>query len=67
MAFGEGRLDRRLADRQPVESAVELVLVDDPETELLAQAGGGGVGRQRAGGGKLGAGIENAADRERQD
>jgi hypothetical protein len=53
IAFGEGRLDRRLADRQPVEGAVELVLVDHPETELFAEAGGRSVGRQRAGGGKL--------------
>src|SRR6202023_3342148 len=36
MAFGKGRLDRRLADRQPVEGAIELVLVDHPETKLLA-------------------------------
>ena len=44
MAFGEGRLDRRLADRQPVEGAVELVLVDHSETELFAKAGGRSVG-----------------------
>jgi hypothetical protein len=67
MVFGEGRLDCRLADRQPVECAVELVLVDHPESELLAEAGGRGVRRQRPGGGKLGAGIENAADHQGQD
>ena len=67
MAFGEGRLDRRLADRQPVECAIELVLIDHPESELLAEAGGRSVRRQRAGGGKLGAGIEDAADHQGQD
>src|ERR1700730_5505279 len=67
MAFGEGRLDRRLAARQPVECAIELVLVDYPQTELLAEAGGRGVRRQRAGGGKFGTGIENAAAHEGQD
>jgi hypothetical protein len=66
MAFGKGRLDRRLADRQPVECAIELVLVDHPESELLAEAGGRSVRRQRAGGGKLGAGIEDAADHQGQ-
>jgi hypothetical protein len=67
MAFGEGRLDCRLADRQPVECAVELVLVDHPETELLAKAGGRRVRRQRPGGGKLGTRIEDAANGEGQD
>src|SRR6202023_2346390 len=67
MAFGEGRLDCRLADRQPVECAVELVLVDHPESELLAKAGGRGVRRQRPGGGKLRPGIEDAANGEGQD
>jgi len=67
MAFGKCRLDCRLADRQPVECAIELVLVDHPETELLAKAGACRVGRQRPGGGKLGTGIEDAADREGQD
>jgi hypothetical protein len=42
MTLGEGRLDRRLADRQPVECAIELVLVDHSKTELLAKAGARG-------------------------
>ena len=67
MAFGERRLDRRLADRQPVECTIELVLIDQPESELLAKAGSRGVRRQRPGGGKLGAGIEDAADDQGQD
>src|SRR6266403_369661 len=67
MAFGEGRLDCRLADRQPVECAIELVLVDHPETELLAKAGGRRVRRQRPGGGKLGTGSEDAVDHQGQD
>src|ERR1700726_3634626 len=67
MSFGEGRLDRRLAYRQPVECPIELVLIDQPETELLAKAGSRGVRRQRPGGGKLGPGIEDAADHQGQD
>src|SRR6202030_4489385 len=67
MAFGEGRLDCRLADRQPVEGAIELILVDHPESELFPKAGGGSVRRQRPGGGKFGTRIENAADHEGQD
>src|ERR1700738_1258086 len=67
MAFGEGRLDCRLAAPQPVECAIEFVLVDHPETELLAKAGGRGIRRQRPGGGKLGPGIEDAADYQGQD
>jgi hypothetical protein len=38
-----------------------------PESELLAKAGGRRVRRQRARGGKLGAGIEDAANHEGQD
>jgi len=53
MTFGKGRLDCRLAHRQPVEGTVEFVLADHPETQLLAEARGGGVRRQGAGGGKL--------------
>src|ERR1700726_3028073 len=67
MSFGEGRLDRRLAYRQPVEGPIELVLIDQPETELLAKAGSRGVRRQRPGGGKLGPGIEDATDHQGQD
>ncbi len=67
MALGEGRLDRRLADCQPIECAIELVLVDHPETELLAKAGARSVRRQRTGGGKFGTRIEDAADHEGQD
>ena len=67
MAFGKRRLDGRLADCQPVQCAIELILVDHPESELLAEAGGRGVRRQSPGGGKLGTGIEDAADHEGQD
>ena len=67
MVFGQCCLDRRLADGEPVESGVELVLIDHAEAELLAQAGAGGVRRQRAGGGELGAGIQQAADHQSQD
>src|SRR5712671_2557821 len=42
-------------------------VVDHPEIELLAKAGGRRVGRQRPGGGKLGTRIEDAANHEGQD
>ena len=67
MAFGKRRLDGGLADRQPVECAIEFVLIDQPESELLAKAGSRGVRRQRPGGSKLGPGIEDAADHQGQD
>jgi len=67
VVFGERRLDRRLADGEPVEGGVELVLIDRTETELLTEAGAGRVRRQCTGGGKLGAGLEQTADHEGQD
>ena len=67
VVFGERRLDRRLADGQPVDSGAELVLIDHAEAELLAQAGAGGVRRQCAGGGELGARNQQAADDQGQD
>ena len=67
MALGQRRLDRWLAHRQPVERAVEFVFVDHAQAELFAQARGRGVRRQRAGGGQLGAGLDQAADDECQD
>jgi hypothetical protein len=39
VVFGERRLDRRLADGEPVEGGVELVLIDRTEAELLTEAG----------------------------
>src|SRR5207237_10030500 len=62
MAFGEGCLDCWLAYRQTVECAIELVLVDHPESELLGEAGGRGVRRTRARGGKLGRGLDAAGE-----
>ena len=67
MAPGQRRLDRRLADRQPVESAVELLLVDGTEAELGPEAGAGGLRRERARRRELRAGIEDPADGERED
>jgi hypothetical protein len=64
---GERPLDRRLTDRQPVQRGVKLVLINDAEAELLAEAGAGGLWRQRAGAGELGTGLEQAADDKRQD
>ena len=51
---GERRLDRRLALHEPVERDIELVLVDRPETEHLAEAGSRGERVEHAGGGELG-------------
>src|SRR6516164_1515971 len=62
VASGERPLDCRLANRQPVQCGVELVLINDAKAELLAEAGAGGLRRQRAGGGELGTGLEQAAD-----
>ena len=67
MAPGQGRLDIRLADRQPVEGTIKFLLVDGPQAELGAEAGGGGLWRERARSRELRAGIEDAADGERQD
>jgi len=67
MMLGEAHLDCRLADRQPVECAIELVLVDHPESELLAKAGSRSERRQSPRRGKLGTRIEDAANHEGQD
>jgi hypothetical protein len=48
MAAGQRRLDGGLAHRQPVEGAIEFLLVDRPQAEFGAETGGGGVGRERA-------------------
>ena len=67
MALGQRRLDGGLALQQPVERGVELVLIDLAETEPVRQAGGGRGGGERARGGELGGGIEDAADEQGQD
>src|SRR4051794_1790860 len=54
---GERRFDRGLALREPVERAVELVLVDRAQAYELAEARGGGLGRKGLGGGELGGGL----------
>src|SRR3954463_6090008 len=64
MALGECGLDGGLGCRQPVECGLEFVLVDAAEREHVAEARGGGGGRQRAGGGEFGCGVEDAADDE---
>ena len=48
MAAGQRRLDIFLPDRQPVEGAVELLLVDRAEAELGAEAGGREFGESGA-------------------
>ncbi len=64
VALGQRCLDRRLALQQPIQRAVKFVLIDRTETEQFAEARCGGGRRQRAGGGELGCGIENAADQK---
>src|SRR3954469_17313735 len=66
MASGERGFDGELALMQPVESGVELVLVDLAEAEHRAEAGGRGVRRQRPRGGQFRGGIEDPADDQRQ-
>jgi hypothetical protein len=53
-----------VALKQPVERGVEFVLVNLAEAEHVAEAGCGGGGRQRPGGGGLRRGIEDAADEQ---
>ncbi len=67
MAAGQRRLNGGLAHRQPVEGAIEFLLVDRPQAEFGAETGGGGVGRERARRRELRARIEHPADDERQD
>src|SRR5207344_1290618 len=50
---GERRLDRRLALPEPVERDIELVLVDRPQTEHLAEARSCGERVEHAGGGEV--------------
>src|ERR1700687_5562860 len=67
MTFGQGCLDGGLARQQPVERGVEFVVIDRAEAEPFAEAGGRRGGREAAGGGKLGGGIEDAANQHGQD
>ena len=53
-ACGRALLDRLLALAEPVEGDIEFVLVDRPEPEHSAEAGGGGERIEHAGGGQLG-------------
>jgi len=67
MAFGQNGLDGGLTHQQPVERGVKFVVIDRAETERFAEAGGGRVGREGAGGGELGDGVEDATDQNGQD
>ena len=55
-------LDAGLALEQPVHGAVELVLAGVLDAEFLAQRVGQGLAGQGAGGGQLGAGIQDAGE-----
>ena len=67
MALGERGLDRTLALEQPVERGVEFVLANVAQGQLDAEAGGGGGGIERFGGGELGGRGDDAADDHGQD
>jgi hypothetical protein len=67
MALGQSGLDGGLALQQPVQRGVELVFIDRPEVEQLAQTRGRRGGRQRTRGRQLGRGIEDPADQKRKN
>jgi hypothetical protein len=49
----ERLLDRALALAEPIECAIEFILVHLPEADNVAEAGGGALGIEHAGGGEL--------------
>jgi hypothetical protein len=61
MTLGQAGLDGRLALQQLVQRGVEFVVIDRAKTELLAEAGGGGGGREGTRGGELGDRIKERA------
>ena len=67
VAPGQRGLDRRLAGQQPVERGIQLLLVDWPQAEHRAQAGGGGGRIERLGGRQLRGRGEDPADDQRHD
>src|ERR1700733_562860 len=67
MTLGQARLDSGLARQQPVERGVEFVVIDHAEAEYFAETGGRRGGRESAGRGKLGGGIEDSANQHGQD
>ena len=60
MAFGEGLLDGVLAGQEPVHGGVEVVGVGLAELEVVAEGVGQAGGAEAAGGGELGARLEDA-------
>src|SRR4029450_7768629 len=65
-ACREGALDGGVGLQQPIERGVELVFIDRADAEHLAEARGGGCRRERAGGGELGGGFEDAPAQQRE-
>ena len=55
-------LDAALASYQPVHGLVQLVLIDATEVQQLAKGGDCGLWGEGAGGGKFGAGVDDAGD-----
>ena len=60
MAFGEGLLDGVLAGQEPVHGGVEVVGSGLAELEFVAEGVGQAGGAEAAGGGELGARLEDA-------
>ena len=67
MAPGQRRLNGGLALQQPVECRVEFGVIDLAKAERLAEAGGRRGGREAAGRGQFGNGVEDAAGQHGQN
>src|SRR5580692_2497293 len=67
MAFGQRGLDGMLTLEQPVQRAVEFVLIDLAEAEHFTEARCGSGGGQCTSGGELGRWIEDPTDQQGKD
>ncbi len=62
MTLGQALFDTALAAHQPVHRLVQLVFVHFAEVKDVAEGGHGALGMKGAGGGELGAGVDDAGD-----
>ena len=62
MTLGQALLDTALAAHQPVHGVVQLVFVDLAQVKDVTEGGHGALGMKGAGGGELGAGVDDAGD-----
>ena len=67
MALCQALLDTALAAHQPVHRGVQLVFIDSPQVQHLAESGDGALRGEGAGGGELGAGVDDAGDDQGKD